>query len=88
MLDFSDFEVWYVKTRQDEIRRQVAASTAARRDTRPRPQRRRWLRRLGEFLAAWRLRLPALSSTRLAPASVRGAQQKHGGSHTWQHRSH
>ena len=87
MLDFSDFEVWYVKTRQDEIRRQAAASTAARRYTMHRPQRRqRWLLRLGEFLAAWGLRLPALPTTRLAPAVVRRVQQKHGGSNLWQHR--
>jgi len=87
MLDFADFEMWYVKTRQDELRRQAAAYTAARRDKRPRPPRRhRWLRRLGKFLVAWGLRLPALSTTRLAPAVVRRAQQTHGGRNVCQPR--
>lgn len=80
MLDYTDFEVWYVKTRQDEIRRQAAAYRAAPRDKRHRPPRRhRWLRRLGELLAAWGLRVPAFPTTRLAPAVVRIARQKHGG---------
>jgi hypothetical protein len=82
-----DFEVWYAKARQDELWQQVAACTAAYRDKGHRPpQRHRWLLRLNEFLAAWGLRAPALLTPRLAPAVVRGAQQKHGGSNVWQHR--
>ncbi len=82
-----DFDLWYVKTRQDELWRQVAACTAAQRDKGHRPPRRHhWLRRLHEFLANWGLRLPALPTTRLAPAVVRVAPQKHGGRNVWQHR--
>ena len=82
-----DFEVWYVKMRQDEIRQQAAAYRAVRRDTGHRPQRRpRWLRRLSEFLAGWGLRVPALRAARLAPAVVRTGQQQHGGRNLWQHR--
>lgn len=81
MMDFTDFEVWYVKTRQDEIRQQAAVYRTVRRDTEHRPQRRqRWLQRLGAFLAGWGLLVPALPTTRLVPAVVRVAQQKHGGS--------
>jgi len=82
-----DFEVWYAKTRQDEFRQQAAAYTAARRNKMHRPQWwQRWLLRLDELLAVWRLRAPALPTTHLAPAVVRVAQQKHGGSNIWQHR--
>ncbi len=82
-----DFEVWYVKTRQDELRRQVAACMAAQGDKEHRPPwHHRWLRRLGEFLTAWGLWAPALRTPRLAPVAVRRAQQKQGGSNVWQHR--
>lgn len=89
MLDMTDFELWYVKTRQDEIRQQAALYRAAQRDPGHRtPRRHRWLRRLGAFLATWGLRRPALPTTRLAPAVVRAAQKQHGGSNVWQHRAH
>ncbi len=82
-----DFEVWYVKARQDELRRQVAACMAAQRDKGHRPPwHHRWLQRLNEFLATWGLRIPALPKARLAPAMLRTAPQKHGGSNVWQHR--
>jgi hypothetical protein len=82
-----DFELWYVKTRQDELRQQVAACMAAPRNTGHRPPRRHhWLQRLHEFLAHWGLRLPARPTTHLAPAVVRVAPQKHGGSNVWRHR--
>jgi len=81
MLDYTDFEVWYVKTRQDEIRRQAAMYRATPRTTGPRPQQRHhWLQRLSARLAAWGLRVPAWPTTRLIPAVVRVARQKHGGS--------
>jgi len=82
-----DFELWYAKTRQDELRRQVAAYTAAPRHKGYRPPRRHhWLQHLNEFLTNWGLRLPALPTTRLVPAVVRVAPQKHGGSNVWRHR--
>ena len=82
-----DVELWYVKARQEEIWQQVAACTAAQRHQGHRPLRRHhWLQRLNEFLAHWGLRLPALPTTRLAPAVVRVGPQKHGEHNVWQHR--
>ena len=42
--------------------------------------------RLNEFLTTWGLRVPTLLTPRLAPAVVRVAPRKHGGSNVWQHR--
>lgn len=75
-----DFEVWYVKARQDELRQQAATYTAARSNQTHRPKQwQRWLLRLEELLAPWRLRAPALRLARLAPVVVRVGQQKHRG---------
>ena len=82
-----DVELLYLMTRQDELWQQMAAYTAAQRAKGHRPPRRHhWLRRLREFLAHWGVRLPALPTTRLAPAVVRVGPQKHGEHNVWQHR--